>query len=840
MSFVFNNRDRVGSDIVATASYADEVAGDVFTATFVYEKLFGSESVSEVKNAGEYVVTAVVEDNDRFCGEKSVSVIISPSSVSVEQLVPDTGTYAVLEQKYNGSAYSFVPVFGFTDEPITGIDTSNFAYKVSYSYYTGATMSSAPVNIGRYIVKVELNEQNYALVGMSSGFVQIVPDVADIGNALQTYAPPDTTMRIEAVYPIYNPDVLSHPSPAYDVKYEIDGVYSYAVPTESGSYNVKIVYTENGLSEWSYDGVMKIEPYAVVFSFPEAGYSYGYTGSEISLASKIELPHNITAAEYKYFAEGVEIAGVPVDAGEYEVTVTLTDPNYSGEGRTTLTVTPAAVRIMTSLGSVDVPFNTSVEDVNAILQSRLENVTVVFETTGAAVKGVFTLADGTDISGYRVGIYSVDITFRPESQNFLPNTVSANVNIIKKDLSDYIVIDAEILEDEFGYYIEREYSGSGIAVRAKLSDEGLALIMKDYGAVSVSVFYDNSSVAPVEVGEYVVTAEVNDSNYGGYYSGVISAEGGETRDLTLRVEKCAPRLELDGISYIYNNGSDYVIESTYPAGLPFTVSNIYSNSIFAYRGLSDATVSGKWVLDVEGGEITFDKANENYVGIWFEPTDQDRYVSVYATLKVMVNKTPVDNLGASVILTYPGGASSAGYGVSLKDIGITLADGSTAYGIGTVAWADPDFVPGVGEAVEYVFTPFEEYYDTYNVTRGKVIPVIDRAPMSIEAFAYIFTGAEFASSNINIVFRAVDAEGNPVEGVEYTVTVTGSATGFKAGGQLCAVRSRRFRRRVVVEGVRIYRTDGSKSFLREILRRHSRGHGGIGTGCDRLRIRSKI
>ena len=347
---------------------------------------------------------------------------------------------------------------------------------------------------------------------MSSGFVQIVPDVADIGNALQTYAPPDTTMRIEAVYPIYNPDVLSHPSPAYDVKYEIDGVYSYAIPTEAGRYNVKIVYTENGLSEWSYDGDMTIERYAVVFSFPEAGYSYGYTGSEISLASagysygytgseislasKIELPHNITAAEYKYFAEGVEIAGVPVDAGEYEVTVTLTDPNYSGEGRTTLTVTPAAVRIMTSLGSVDVPFNTSVEDVNAILQSRLENVTVVFETTGAAVKGVFTLADGTDISGYRVGIYSVDITFRPESQNFLPNTVSANVNVIKKDLSEYIVIDAEILEDEFGYYIEREYSGSGIAVRAKLSDEGLALIMKDYGAVSVSVFYDNSSVAP--------------------------------------------------------------------------------------------------------------------------------------------------------------------------------------------------------------------------------------------------------------------------------------------------------------------------------------------------------
>ena len=230
------------------------------------------------------------------------------------------------------------------------------------------------------------------------------------------------------------------------------------------------------------------------------------------------------------------------------------------------------------------------------------------------------------------------------------------------------------------------------------------------------------------------------------------------------------------------------MESPYPAGLPFTVSNIYSNSIFAYRGLSDVTVSGKWVLDATDGQIVFDKANENYVGIWFEPTDQDRYVSVYATLKVMVNKTPVDNLGASVILTYPGGASSAGYGVSLKDIGITLADGSTAYGIGTVAWADPDFVPGVGEAVEYVFTPFEEYYDKYNVTRGKVIPVIDRAPMSIKAFAYIFTGAEFAPASVHIVFRAVeknDAEGNPVEGVEYTVTeLTGSATGFKAGGYL--------------------------------------------------------
>lgn len=787
LSFVFNNRDRVGTDIVAVASYSDEVAGDVFTASFVYESVLGDVAADEVRNAGEYVVTAIVEDNDRFCGEKSVVVVVTPAPVLIRQLIPETGTYAVLEQKYNGAAHSFVPVFEFTGDPVTGVDTSNFAYTVAYYYYTGASLSFAPVNIGRYILEVRLNEQNYALDGMSSGFVQIVPDITDMGNAVQTYAPQDTTMQILAVYPIYNPEISSHPSPAYDVMYEIDGAYSYLIPTDAGSYNVKIVYTENGLSEWSYEGVMTIQPYAVTFSFPETGYSYGYTGSEISLATKIELPHNITAAEYKYYSDGAPIAGAPVDAGEYEVTVTLTDPNYTGEGRTTLTVTPAAVRIMSSLGSVDVPFNTSVEEVNAVLQSRLENVTVVFETTGAAVEGVFTLADGTDISGYRVGVYSVDVTFRPESGNFLPNTVTANVNVIKKDLSDYIVIDAEIFEDEFGYYIEREYSGSGITIRATLSDEGMALIMKDYGSVSVSVFYDNSSVAPVEVGEYVVTAEVNDSNYGGYYSGVVNADG-EVGDLTLRVEKCTPRLELDGISYIYHNGSDYVIESTFPAGVPFTVGNIYSNSIFAYRGSSDATVSGKWVLDVEGGEITFDKANENYVGIWFEPTDQDRYVSVYATLKVMVNKTPVDDLGASVVLSYPDGALSAEYGVSLGEIGIALAEGSEASRIGTVAWVEPELIPGVGVAVEYIFTPFEEYYDTYNVTRGTVTPAIDRAPMSIEAFAYIFTGSEFAASNVNIVFRAVDASGVPVSGVEYVVTeLTGSATLFLAGGYLDGV-----------------------------------------------------
>ena len=777
----FDDRDKIGGALSAAASYSDPVRGDTFAAEFVYT--VNGVSGASASDAGKYEVVASIAANDRFVGSVTVTLIIEPAGVRVDQFVPASGDeYAVLESVYGGSAYSFVPVFSFTGDVITGVDTSNFEYSLRYSYHTGVPMGSAPVNIGRYILTLTLNENNYAIDGLSAAFVQIVPDITGLGNASQTYAPPDTTMRISAVYPVYREGV-SHPSPTYIAYYETDGSFVTELPVDAGEYAVRLVYSDNGLFDWTYEGTLVIAPYAVEFSFPEGGYSYEYTGSPISLASGISLPHGITAASFTYNGS----SEAPTDAGVYDVAIEITDPNYSGTGNTVMTVTAAEVRIVTSIGTVDIPFNTSVEDVNAIFAERLSNITVIFPNTGAAVAGVFTLADGADVSGYSVGSYNVDITFRPTSANFAEITQTIGMNISKKDIGAYIEINAEIAEDEFGYYIEREYAGSAISLSASVGSAGETVIMPGYGAISVTVLYDNSSVAPLEVGEYRLRAEINDPNYYGVYDGVVvqNEETGETvtKELILRIVKCTPRLDLSNVRFVYDEGAGEVVSATYPIGIPFTADNIYANSIFAYMGQSSTTVSGSWALDDDDGSVTFSSANENAVGIWFLPSDQERYVSVYATLTVMVSGENVADLQQSIVVSYPDEADSAVYGTTLGEIGISLQKESQAASIGSIAWAESaDYVPGVGEYVEYVFTPNPDNYSDYNVVRGTLVLNITRAEMKVEAFAYIFTGNEFTTDNVHVVFRATDASKKVLDGVEYRIKqLVGNADGAAAG-----------------------------------------------------------
>ena len=628
-------------------------------------------------------------------------------------------------------------------------------------------MSAPPTNIGRYNMSVISTDENY-VVSMDDfwslhAVLEITPNIAYAGNVAQTYAPADTTMRIEDVYPVYASE--THPQIPYSVYYDSGaGELSTELPVNAGEYAVKIVYKENGLLNWTYDCSLVIDPYEVDFAFSDEGYTVEYSATPVSLAALITVPHNVTRIVFEYSDGETVLDGAPSDAGVYGVSVTITDPNYIGSGNTRLTILPASVRMVGTLGSADIEFNTSVEDVNADFAERFKNVTVIFEKTGTAVDGVFMLADGVDISGYRVGAYSIDVIFRPYSSNFSEITATINLNISKKDLGRYIVIDAEVIkeviEDEFCYFVRREYSASSIMLTASLSKEGQALVMKDYGAVKVNMLYDNSSVAPTEVGSYKLTAEINDSNYEGYFAGVIVTEDGVEKvyELTLEIEKCAPRLDLSNVRFDLGDGSGG--SATFPINTEFGVDNIVVNSIFAYRGDSLNTVSGRWVLD-DGddgdGVIKFTVANENYVGIWFEPSDQDRYVNVYAVLTVMVYGQPVDDLEQSVILTYPGGADSAMYGVALSEIGITLSEGSEAAKLGTVRWTDESLIVGVGEKAEYVFVPFDENYGKYNVTKGNVTPNIRQAPMYIDAFAYIFTGSGCTAENVNIVFKAYDS-----------------------------------------------------------------------------------
>ncbi len=702
------------------------------------------EYLSDCKSAGDHEVKITLDETiPHYTGEKVVVMHIEKAPLTI---LDDEVTFV-----YNSQYVSYQPKW---EVQITAYQSATFNFNLQYFDYL-QNEAPTPIAVGRYYVEVELDDANFQATKMVTVLVE--PDFRDGNgdevflNLTQTYIPPTSEEDIKAVIPGFNRIVVGgelrpHPSVNYTVTYKEEGSpsdnYSVEVPTEAGRYDVRVSFNERGY-DLKYNLTMVIEKLNVESNFHlEPLYTRVYTGSEVAFA--VALPDGVTVGSYAYREKGsnAEFSSVkPVNAGLYEVEITLIDNNYFGVGHTTLLIDKATPRIdnLPVLAST-VPFSSNKEDVKFIEGSGL----VVFTTTGEHLQGLGSWVVTTDIYTFRVGEHNVSVDFVPnDGQNFYNATTTVNIRIIERDISEYIGFTDVPVED--GVY-SFEYIMDKIELHPYVKEE--ANIIDGYSNIKFEVLYGGAPTAPENVGEYSVKVVVSDPNHSGELSGI-----------TLKITHADPIVRFPELKPI-NLGE--VLDDSY----------ILSASGSAFIRSNGKIIQGKFSFrDVS--KVQMNEANEQDVLMQFVPLDTANVQSVFSsgvTIKVIGNDTVINPEDVEITSTM----EPVLYGAPLSVFDIKLVGTQP----GTVKWLDPDMIPGVGETVKFVYTPFDTTVDNVMIieTTVNVLP----AQMFLDPNAtlnrvVVYEGSTIDKANVEISLLNAAYPTLSVEG--YKATVSGSFSG---------------------------------------------------------------
>ena len=288
--------------------------------------------------------------------------------------------------------------------------------------------------------------------------------------------------------------------------------YSYgggaALPVNAGSYSV-IATVNDANYAGSATGTLVIGKGAadVILS----GLSATYDGRGHPAAGYSEPPG--LAIVFRYNGS----YSVPVNAGNYQVTATISDPNYAGTASDTLTVNPASATVL--LGSLSQTYDGSAKATTS--------------TTSPAGLAVSYTYNGSAVAPVGAGSYAIVATIT--NPNY---TGSATGTLVVAKASGGLSLQG----------LSPTYTGSPISVGATTSPPGLA----------VNDTYDGSPTPPVNAGTYAVVANINDANYAGSASG------------SMVVGKASPGFVFSGLAATYDGTPKVVGVTTSPAGLAVT------------------------------------------------------------------------------------------------------------------------------------------------------------------------------------------------------------------------------------------------------------------------------
>ena len=749
-------------------SEAIEVSDLVHVYDGLLENKSISASVADPENEGEYLPLRIeyADEVRTQAGVYGVTVSLDESvtnftgKVTVELVIEKAKVYfrnpTDYETVYNGMAQPFVPdCYGDV-----AIDYTALGIEAEYFYYTdGTQLTSVPSRIGKYSVKAVVNDSNFE--GGYEGVFAITPSLnADepFTGLDQVYNPATGSV---AVAPNYNKIIIggtsyAHPQVAHEVIYLIDGEETSAPPVNAGVYKVKIVFDENGYSK-TYEQEMTVAKAQAIFEI-SAVYNRTYTSEPVSFS--VPLPAGITEALYEFKTSGASeeefVSETPVNAGVYDVRITLISTNYEGSATTVLNIAKADPEI-TALPYVygTIAFGTESGDVT------FNGGKVIFPATGDDVEGTFVLS--TDISQHGVGRHTVTVTFEPaDPDNFNSVYETAEIDIVKRDLSQYITFSDDYVKDENDkYVITYDYIASELSVTPCLNEEGTAIvngIVANYGALKFVVTYNGQQSKPSAVNAegYAVTVVIDDDNFGGNLTGA-----------TLIVEKALPTVELPAFRTV--NLGEKIDNDT-----------ILSGSGYAYitNASGNVSVRGTFTIDPRYHGVAT-KANDNAISVIFTPDESGSYLTVTLPAILDVNGTSVD-LEGNIVVT-----GEAVYGAKLSEFAISLKSGSDAAQIGTIAWVNPDAVADVGGEAEYVFTPNDEFINEYNIIRGTVVMNnVWKNTMKLGAGSrvYVYEGKPLSEAviELNMVYGAEDM---PVNGFTVSnITCVGGSLDESVGG----------------------------------------------------------
>ncbi len=481
-----------------------------------------------------------------------------------------------------------------------------------------------------------------------------------------------------------------------------------------------------------------------------------YTGDELSITAATIADDYTGSFSYSYALDGETLSGLPVDVGEYTVTVTYEDETNAGSATATFTINPKEIT------ASDFDVDTAAEDytgaaVTKDFASELAegtDYTVAYEnnvTLGTATITITGIGNYTGELTYSFTIVGVDVT-----------GVALDQTTAELTVGDTLTLAATVLENATDPTVTWK---SGKASVATVDENGVVTALKAGTAVITATAGDCSAKCTV----MVTAKEVASTGAALNVESAMVAVGGavplavslEPADTTESVASTTFESSDESVATVDENG----VVTGVVAGTATITATVTTDADAEYTLSCSVTVSDELtaadsasVETVESDEIEIDAQvsdveqavadylNETYstmtytttdedgnetteevTGEWkvvsagsdgtytvvFKPSDNESYAAVYATVQAAIAR-----LTPTVEVDYDTVSAS---GKTLEDANLTLVsatcDGEDVDG--TLEW-DLDETTEVTKGTYYawIFTP--KNTDTYETVTGMI------------------------------------------------------------------------------------------------------------------------
>ncbi len=420
------------------------VQGTTHSAEIVYEFKKDGVVVTEAKDAGEYTVTATLTKSGYQTKTLTATLTISKADIET----------AVMSDKvvdYNGTAQTM---------SVSGLPTGA---QVSYEYKKdGAVVTEAKLP-GVYQVTATITKANYNDKVITKTLTINALEFTDVSLSNKTVQYNGQAQTL---------DVVGAPSDAtVSYEYRKDGaVVTEAI--EAGVYQVTAVISKEGYNTKTLTKTLTItvQDFANTITFNDGEFTFD------GQAKTLEVVGAPTGTTITYTCDGEAFEGA-VNAGEYEITATLSKTGYNNKILiATLTINKATFEGL-SFNDVNTVFNGEVKTVE--VTGAPQGATVVYTCNGVAFDGAIN-----------AGTYEITATVSKE--NYEDFTDTATLTIAKAQF-DVTFSDTSV-----------DFDGEVKNILVEGAPQGATITYTCDGDV-----FEGAT----EVGEYEITAVITMDNY---------------------------------------------------------------------------------------------------------------------------------------------------------------------------------------------------------------------------------------------------------------------------------------------------------------------------------------
>lgn len=590
---------------------------------------------AEPIDQGTYSLIATINRSELYRGSAVVGFTVealSADGITIDYADEYRQTYNGVERivaPYTGEEISLDGVFSLTAD---GITAGAITYNMSVKNYAGYTLTSSPVEMGRYYVEISF----YGNFSGKTSFYFFISEGSvdysetDSDTVVKTYSPDSLlTGRISA--PTITPSTafgtVKYAPATLDAhgRYVADGDFSETVPYRAGTYIARTFFdaiSNNGYEGYD-DGLVVVIEKAIAVVETQKISDPVYTGENIDGADMLNKAFSVKISskfdytlDYEYSEDGEHFSSDSFsDAGSYYIKLTIVADDYKGSAVYAYEIKRAD---LTYLGASDYNYRLTIED--PIIYSRFVlgdddndyfNRTDSFRFNDSVVSGSILISGRESIKSLYSGSYERDYVFIPDNVNL--NSYSGRVSFViaKRDISDYLVFDAASIDTVYDstqksavirFLTEEEELAAGLA------PSGLSSSAKKSVLSSVTVSYNGSLTLPHKASSTDISATIGDLNYTA------------TVESVMTIRKGTPAI------YAPLTGA--------------TSEEILNASVARIEGAGTIAEGSFACADVSDGLIK----------LTFTPTDSDNLESAiaYAMVSRIVTASPVDEYGKTL------------------------------------------------------------------------------------------------------------------------------------------------------------------------------------------------